>query len=480
MSAAPPDAAPPDAAPPDAERRRPRIDWRGRDHTRGRLTMSLLVLALPGLATSLSSVVFQLVDLTFISRLGDAAMASVVIVNQTLRQTFFMLLMGASFGTQALVAAAVGSGNVERAEHIAGQAIAIGASISLLLMCLGGFFPELLFSLPGPNPSFYEYGVPYVRLVFLLNFGVVGTLFFNSILAGAGDTTTPLFIMLFQAAVAISAEWLLIFGNLGAPALGVEGVAIGIAIGQISAMLVGLTVLFRGGARVHLRRHHVIPDLPVMRRIIRLSWPPAVQMLGSVATTYLFLRLTGEFGDAVQAAYAIGLRLGMIAPMVCFPLAGACATIVGQTLGAGKVPRAWRALGTGLAIHATVMFGFAGALLAFRNEILQFFTQDPEVLVVASEYLWYLAFSFMLWAFYFVFMRSLQGAGDVLVPMAISMGTTFGVTLPLAWVLVRYTSLGATGIWRAQLVGSVLLTLGTGFWVATGRWTRRRTSWKTH
>jgi Na+-driven multidrug efflux pump len=137
------------------------------------------------------------------------------------------------------------------------------------------------------------------------------------------------------------------------------------------------------------------------------------------------------------------------------------------------VARAWRTLGTGLAVHASIMFGFAGILLLFRGEILALFTEDPEVIRVGSEYLWYLAFSFMLWAFYFVFMRSLQGAGDVMIPMAISLGTTFLVTLPLAWLLVRTTSLGPTGIWRAQLVGSLLLTLGTATWVATGRWTRR-------
>ena len=79
----------------------------------------------------------------------------------------------------------------------------------------------------------------------------------------------------------------------------------------------------------------------------------------------------------------------------------------------------------------------------------------------------------MLWAFYFVFMRSLQGAGDVIVPMAITLCTTFLVTLPLAWYLVHNTSLGATGIWRAQLVGSFLLTSGTAAWVVSGRWTRR-------
>jgi putative MATE family efflux protein len=449
------------------------MSWRRRDHTRGSIAVSLLVLALPSLVSSMGGVVFQLTELTFISRLGDAPMASVVIVNQTLRQTFFMLLIGGGFGTQALIAGAVGAGDVERAERIAGQAIALGALISATLMLVGGLFPEFLFSLPGPDPAFYEYGVPYVRLVFLLNFGVVGTLFFNSILTGAGDTTTPLFVMLFQTAVALSAEWILIFGHLGAPALGVPGVALGIAAGQIAAMVVGLSVLFSGRARVHLRRRNLVPDSAVLGQIARLSWPPATQMLGGVAMTFAFLRLAGGFGESVQAAYAIGLRLGMIAPMVCFPLAGACATVVGQAVGAGKVRRAWRTVGAGLLVHGAVMFTFAAVLQLFRDEILTLFSSDPEVLRVGSEYLWYLSLNFLLWAFYFVFLRSLQGAGDFLVPMAISLGGALLVALPLAWALSRHTSLGPTGIWIGQLASSVVVTTGTTIWLATGRWTRR-------
>jgi putative MATE family efflux protein len=431
------------------------------------------VLAVPSLATSLSGAVFQIVELTFISRIGEAAMASVVIVNQTLRQTWFMLLMGASFGTQALIAGAVGSGNIKRAEHIAGQAITMGLGVSAVLMVVGGLFPEFLFSLAGPEPSFYPYGVPYLRLVFLLNFGVVGTLFFGSILSGAGDTITPLFVMVFQTAVAIAAEWVLIFGHLGAPELGVEGVAIGVAIGQISAMAVGLGVLFSGRARVHLRSHHMRPDPMVFREIAKLSWPPAIQMVGGVATTFAFLRIAGDFGESVQAAYAVGLRLGMLAPMVTFPLAGACATIVGQSLGAGDVSRAWRAIRAALVVHAAIMFCFAFAFMFYRVEIIGLFSTDPEIIRIGSEYLWYLSWSVLLWAFYFVFLRSLQGAGDFLVPMAISLGTAFLVTLPLAWYLARYTDLAETGLWIAQLVSSILLTVGTGSWLATGRWSRR-------
>lgn len=449
------------------------LAWRNRDHTRGSLALSLLVLALPSLATSLSSVVFQLTDLTFISWLGDAPMAAVVIVNQSLRQTYFLVLMGGSLGTQALIARAVGAGDVERAEHIAGQAIALGAVISFFLMIVGGCFPDFLFSLPGPDPSFREYGVPYVRLVFLLNFGLVGSLFFNSILSGAGDTTTPLLVMLLQSSMAICGEWVLIFGHLGAPALGVRGVALGVATGQITAMAVGLGVLFSGRARVHLRRRHLRPDPAVLGRLVRLSWPPALQMAGGVVATFAFLRLAGGFGEAVQTAYAIGLRLGMLGPVICFPLASACATIVGQTLGAHDVPRAWRTVRVGLLVHGAVMLSLAAVLFFFREGILANFSKDPDVIREGGVYLRFLACNFALWAFYFPVLRSLQGAGDFLAPMAISLGSTLFVAIPLAWALSRHTGLGASGIWTAQVASSLLMTTGTALWLATGRWTRR-------
>jgi putative MATE family efflux protein len=432
------------------------LAWRNRDHTRGSLALSLLVLALPSLATSLSSVIFQLTDLTFISRLGDAP-----------------VLMGGSLGTQALIARAVGAGDVEGAEHIAGQAIALGATISLSIMVIGGSFPDFLFSLPGPDPSFREYGVPYVRLVFLLNFGLVGSLFFNSILTGAGDTTTPLMVMLLQSTMAICGEWVLIFGHFGAPALGVRGVALGVATGQISAMAVGLTVLFSGRARVHLRRRHLWPDAAVLRRLAKLSWPPALQMAGGVAATFAFLRLAGTFGEAVQTAYAIGLRLGMLGPVICFPLASACATIVGQTLGARNVPRAWRTVRVGLLVHGSVMLSLAAVLFFFREGILAMFSADPDVIREGSVYLRFLSLNFVLWAFYFPVLRSLQGAGDFLAPMSISLGSTLLVAIPLAWALSQHTGLGATGIWTAQVASSLLMTTGTGLWLLTGRWTRR-------
>ena len=75
-----------------------------------------------------------------------------------------------------------------------------------------------------------------------------------------------------------------------------------------------------------------------------------------------------------------------------------------------------------------------------------------------------------------VLMRALQGAGDFIVPMAISLGSTFLVNLPAAYALSRWTDLGPTGIWCGGLLGGIATLIATAGWTATGRWTRARPS----
>lgn len=460
---------PPEAAPQSAFAR-----WRDHDHTRGSLLVALSTLALPLLATSLfAGLIFQMVDLKLISGLGDDSMTAVVITNQSLRQVFFMMVMGASFGTQGLIARSVGSGS-DQADHVAGQTVLMGFMLSSFVAVLGVLFPEQLLGAMNVSDEVLAIGVPYVRLVFLLNFGFVFVNLFNAILNGAGDTATPFLIAVVQTSVSLFAEWCLIYGHLGMPALGVKGVALGMGVGQIASILLISRVLFGGRSRVHVRRAHLRPDPLVMRQILALSWPPAIQMLGGFMVTIVFIRWMGDFGSKAQAAYSIGLRLGMTAPMICFPVAGAVATLVGQSLGSGDVKRAWRAMGVGLLVHGSMMWTLGLLFFFFRVPLLEFFTSDPEVIAVGSRLLAWQAASFAMLAFMFVFFRALQGAGDVVVPMAMSLLNSLLIALPLGFYLAKSRGMGPDGLFIANFVSTATATLAMGAWVATGRWTTAR------
>lgn len=449
-------------------------ELRDRDHTKGPILSSMLAMALPMVLGSLAAgLVYPLVDLSFLVRLGEESMASVVIVNQTVWQVVIMGFMGVNFATQSHISRWVGAGRPEQAEHTAGQALLIATAIGLLVGLAGLFLPEQLLELSGANEVFFPLAVPYVQWLFLLASGFGGVFVFRAILTGAGDTTTPLFVSIVQVSVALLAEWIFIFGNLGAPELGVRGVALGMGLGQLSGTAMGLAVLFRGSSRVHLRARHLVPDPKTLGMLLKSAWPPALQMIGMIASSFFYLRLAGRFGPEVQTAYTIGLRLGMIVPQFSFPLATACATLVGQALGAGDVPRAWRAMGIGVLVHGSLVWCFAGGLFFFRGSILRLVSSDPQVIALGTEYLGFAAAGYVLMGVGMVLMRALQGAGDFIVPMAISLGVTFAVNLPAAWFLSTQTDLGPSGIWAGGLLGSIVSLTATIAWVATGRWTRR-------
>jgi len=447
------------------------VAWRDRDLTRGSLLASLFILALPLVAQSSGQVVFQLVDLGFVTRLGEDATTAVVVTNQALRQVFFMLVLGASFGAQGLVSRRVGEGRLDAAEHVAGQTVVLGAFASLAIVVVGISLASPWLGALNLSDAVHAIAVDYARWVFALSFGFVFLFLFNAILNGAGDAATPLAVSLVQIAVALLAEWCFVFGRLGAPELGVRGVVLGMATGQAVAIVLALTVLFRGTSRVHLRRHHLVPDWAVMRHIVALSWPPALQMIGGFLVTVFFIRLVGSFGSKAQAAYSVGLRLSMVGPMLAFPLAGACATLVGQNLGAGDARRAWRSLGVGLAAHVALLWSVAAVLILFRTRIMAAYATDPEVIAIGSEMLVYQAGAFAAWAFYFVFLRALQGAGDVAIPMLMSLANSLLLTVPLGIWLSREH--GVTGVFAATAIGAAVVTVVTGAWVASGRWARR-------
>lgn len=445
---------------------------RDRDHTRGRLWVSLLVLAAPLLATSLSGALFQLCDLKFVSDIGEEAVTAVVVTNQSFRQIVMILLMGASFGAQGMISRMTGEGRIDDAEHMAGQILTMGFVISLAVAAAGLLHGEWMLDVMNVSPHIQQLALPYLHWSFAMSFGWIFVALFSAILNGAGDSTTPMLIALLLTAVSLVAEWMLIYGHTAMPAFRIESVAIGQAAGQFLAVVAALTVLFRGGSRVHVRARHLVPDLGALRGLAQQAWAPALQMVGSFVVTAYFLRLAGEFSDKAQTAYSIGLRISMIGPMIAFPLAGACATLVGQNLGAGNVPRAWRSMWVSLAAHASILSGIAMALLVYRVELVRWFATDPEVIALGSQLVAYQAGAFFAWAFYFVFFRTLQGAGDVFVPMVMATANSLFITLPIGWYLATQTDLGPTGLFQATAIGAFTVTLPLGAYVATGRWTR--------
>jgi putative MATE family efflux protein len=443
---------------------------RDRDHTTSAVLPSLMALSIPSIVTSVGAFgLFQLVDLAFLGRLGPDALAAAGATNQTLRQVIFLLVLGVTTATQMLVARSIGAGHPEEAEHVAGQSILVGGVLWVSASAAGLFFAEPLVALVVRDPDAIAMGASYVRVAFPFLVTAIFTQLATAILSGAGDTTTPMLASFLVTPAALLGEWALGFGKLGMPALGIEGIAWGAGLGGLVGTGVLLAALFRGGARVHLRARHLRPDPKTLVPLLRFSWQPALHMLARTTIVFFFMTLAGRLGADVQAAYTIGLRLEMIPIMVAFPIANACATLVGQNLGAGSLPRAWQAIRVTFVVELAALWPVALVLFFFRHGIVGLFTEDPAVASLAAEYLGYSSVILGFYGLYFASFRSLQAAGDMRSPMIISICVALFLGVPLALVLTR-TDLGATGMWIANLTYALVNALLMIGWLLRGRW----------
>jgi len=446
---------------------------RHRDHTQGSLLASVLTLATPSILMSvLGFGLFQMVDLRFLSQLGVDQVAAAGATNQTLRQILMLSIMGLTVASQMLIARSVGQGDIDSAEHVAGQTFLVGGALWALAIVLGFAFAEELVSFVIRDPEVIPLAAIYLRIVFA-TFGVTAVnQLCASVLAGAGDTTTPMMVTMITTPVAILGEYAFGFGEFGMPRLGIAGIAVGAALGGACGGSVALWALFSGRCRVHLRSRHLRPDWKALRGLLRLAWQPALHMVARSLMVFFFMWLAGRLGGDVQAAYTIGLRIEMLAIMVAFPIANSCATLVGQNLGARDLRRAWQAILTSAAVELAVLWPAALALYLEREPLVALFTSDPVVAEMATDYLVFTSLVLTFYGLYFVAFRTLQAAGDMRSPMLISVGTAVLLGAPTGWILASQADLGARGMWIANFVYAVVNAVLMVGWLLRGHWAR--------
>jgi MATE family, multidrug efflux pump len=451
--------------------------FRDRDHTRGSLLVSVGVLALPSILTMMSSFgLSQMVDLKFLGALGAHALAAATSSDLVLRQGLNLFVMGMTVAAQMMIARNVGAGRLDAAEHIAGQVFLLGACLAALAAAIGFSMPDVLARVLSPDPEVVALATTYVRVVFLMFFAMVAGQMFSTVLNAAGDTTTPLLISFVVTPLIIFGEWALAFGHAGAPALGLMGLPLGSALAGLVGATIGLTMLFSGRCRVHLRARHLVPDAEVLGRLVRTAIQPSLHMLARSMMLMVFTVMAGRFGEKVQAAYGIGVRIEMLAIMFAFPIANACATLVGQNLGARNIPRAWQAVRTSAVVSLVALLPLAATVALFRHQIVGFFAPDPEVAEIAAQYLVYSSIILSFYGLYFIAFRTLQSAGDMNSPMIVSIGSAFFVGAPLGYLLSHQAGLGPTGMWIANLVYALTNATLMIAWLLTGRWTHRHRS----
>jgi putative MATE family efflux protein len=377
-----------------------------------------------------------------------------------------------SVGSTALVARFVGAGERHSAIAVTHQSLLLALVLGQLgsaagLLCLPALIA--LLGLHGPAAAF---AISYLQpLLFLLAFQVVESAGI-ACLVGAGDTRTGLWVLGSVAVLNVPLAWLCFHGAGPLPALGFTGIAVGTAVSHTVGALIVLAVLARGRAGLVLHGELFRPRFDLLRRLLRISVPAALDSLSVGFGQLWFVSIVNKLGDAASAAHGIALYWEALGYLSGSAFGTAAMTLVGQNLGAGRPAQAARSGWTAFALGGSVMSLMGVIFFVLAPPMFGLFCPDAgqrPIVEAGVPVLRLIAFGMPPLASCIIFTYALRGAGDTRVPVLFTWLGFFLIRIPLAYLLTD-TSLGLMGAWLAMLAD--LATRGCFFFwrFRGGRW----------
>jgi putative MATE family efflux protein len=440
-----------------------------RDFTTGSIGQAIFILSVPMIMEMFGESLFALVDIFFVGSLGASAVA-VVGLTESMMALIFAVAIGLSMGATATVARRIGEKDAAGAAKSAAHVIYLGVIVSLVMSAIGIVFAPTFLRLLGGTPQVVEQGTTFTRIMLGGNAVVVFLFLLNAIFRGAGDASIAMRVLWLANLLNMILAPSFIYGFAFFPELGVTGAAVGTTIGRGCGVLFAAWYLFRPGGRIHVDRESWRLDVGLLWKIVKLSSTAVLQFLIATASWSALIIIVAGFGDEAIAGYVIALRVVMFALLPSVGLSNAAATLVGQSLGAGKPERGEKAVWKAAYINAAFLGVIGLIFLIFASPIVRIFTPDPQVLAYGTQALQIIAYGFVFYGFGMVLETAFNGAGDTWTPTYLNLFIFWIFEIPLAYVLAYYFGLGAAGAFWAITIAFSLLAVVSAILFNRGKW----------
>ncbi len=440
------------------------------DYTQGSIRKAIVLLAIPMILELSLESVFAVVDMFFVGRLGENAMATVGLTESVVTLVY-SIAIGLSTAATAMVARRIVRKNDHAASHTAMQAILLSIAVTLLVSLAGIVFAADVLRLMGAKPEVIAEGTPFARI--MLGGSVVIILLFliNGIFRGAGNAAMAMRSLWLASLSNIILCPLLIYGIGSWPGWGLTGAAIATTIGRGIGVIYQCYYLLKGTNNIHIRAAHWAPNFPVMKNLIGIAWPATFQFLiasGSWIVLAWLVSTTG--GTSASAGYQVAIRNFVFFILPAWGLSNAAATLVGQNLGANQPERAERSVLLTARYNALFMAGVTLTFLLFAHPIINVFTKEPDVLQTGTLALRIISSGYIFYGIGMVMIQALNGAGDTKTPTLINFAGFWLFQIPLALLLAKGLEMGATGAFIAIPVAETAIAIAAIILFKKGSW----------
>ncbi len=434
------------------------------DYTQGSIRKAVFLLAIPMILELSLESVFAVVDMFFVGKLGQNAIATVGLTESVIT-IVYSIAIGLSTAATAIVARRIGEKNPEDAAHAGAQSLIVAAIVILITSITGAVFADNILSLMGASTEVVRDGAIFTRIMFGGSAAIMLLFLINGIFRGAGD-----------AAMAMKSLWIasiinIILCPIFIHFFGLKGAAIATVIGRSTGVLYQCYHLFKGSGILRFHKHHFKFDPAIIKSIITIAWPATLQFIIASGSWIVLAKIVAETGGTTASAgYQIAIRNLVFFILPAWGLSNAAATLVGQNLGAKQVERAQQSVFL-TAKYNAIFMSFVMILFVFCSRpIIHFFSQDEAVITFGAQALKIMGMGFIFYGIGMVMTQALNGAGDTRTPTVINFVCFWLFQVPLAYYLAKGLGMKSTGAFIAIPAAETLIALIAWYYFRKGRW----------
>ena len=445
----------------------------------------MLRIAIPVVMAELGWMAMGVVDTIMVGPLGPQAISAAGVGN-AMHIAFAIFGMGVLLGLDTLVSQAFGARNIRECHRLFFDGLSLAGLMTLPLLAL---LAAVWFAIP--SLGFHEavepllesyFGIAILSTPFLLAYATC-----RRYLQGMHAVTPVMFALVTANLINAGANWIMIYGHFGFPALGVAGAAwatLTSRIYMLGVLLIAVWLVDRRRTREALAQSaapksavalaevdeagvdehreslwHVEWrfDTARLRRLMALGLPAALQYTAEVGVFALATALSGMLDPISSASHQIALNMAGVAFMIPLGMGSAGAVRVGHAVGAGDRPRASAAGWTAIVLGTGFMLASGLAFVLMPEDLIRLFSDDPNVLRVGTSLLLLAAVFQLFDGIQGVITGTLRGLGDTRTPMVVNLLAHWFVGLPIGYTLCFLLGWGVYGLWVGLSLGLIIV-----------------------
>ncbi len=428
-----------------------------------------MAMGAPIIASMSSYSIMTFVDFWMVSQVGRAETAAIAPARMTIF-TLTAFLIGLARCTNTFAAQSFGRREYRECGPYAWQGLyfaLVAVVVSVAVRPLAPF----IFGLMGHGPELVKLEVTYSRIAVLTVGFVTANVTIAAFFQAVSRPKVPMVITFVANAVNVGLNYILIFGKLGLPALGLRGAAIATVLAIIVETGLLLFVFLRAPVAVEFGTRAWRWSWPRTKQMLSVGLPMAVSFMLDVACWTVFIGfVVGRFGATQLAANNVADQIIHLSFLPALGMSHATAALVGQYIGRKDIRGARLRAYTALKLTAGYMCTMGLIFLLFRRHLIALFRTDPGVVLWGTRILILGALFQIFDAFGIIMMGALRGAGDTRWPAVVTVFYAWCIMLPSSYLLGFVLDLQVVGAWLAATL-YVVLYGGTMWWrFESGRW----------